>query len=286
MESRPKLTASVPDPGVRQEETQKTTSRKKVLAAGLVLLTSLASAGWFSHRQTHTAKPLVMRPNPTEGRQYVWIEPGEFIRGCDPRFQCEPDERPARRVIISNGFWMAQTLVTQAQYRTYAKQVHVPEPPAAPFAMEDQDPVINVTWQEADQYCQWAGGRLPTESEWEYAAWAGRQGDPNLLRQPGWFVNNSGGETHRVATQPPNAWGLYDMVGNVRQWSLNWYGANYYSTGPTTDPLGPAQGTLRVTRGGSWKDSVEEVRLTNRWPQAPDERQPFVGVRCVMETIQ
>jgi formylglycine-generating enzyme required for sulfatase activity len=137
--------------------------------------------------------------------------------------------------------------------------------------------VEQVTWTDAKNYCQAVGLGLPTEAQWEYAARAGSTaatyGD---LGQVAWYEKNSGNSTHDVKGKLPNAWGLYDMLGNVWEWVADWYDGAYYSKSPVRDPSGPSTGTMRVLRGGSWSFSPRSVRASvrDRFTLARDFRFP------------
>ena len=150
-------------------------------------------------------------------------------------------------VRITHGFWLGQTEVTQTAYE---KSVgHELFPFKGP-----QHPVEGVNWYEARQYCEAAGGRLPTEAEWEYAARAcsidARYG---VLDAIAWYSSNSGSQTHPVRQKQPNSWGLYDMLGNVKEWVADWYGDSYYQTLPSlaTDPEGPSSGCIASCGAGA-----------------------------------
>jgi formylglycine-generating enzyme len=184
-------------------------------------------------------------------------------------------------------------------------------------AGDPQLPAVAVTWDEAQAYCSWAGGggeklRLPSEAEWEYAARAGsrasRYGDLNAIA---WYGDNSGkpinstaiwaevgqdntkyGERlyangngpHQVATLKENAWNLRDMLGNVWEWTADWYDVDYYKSSPSTDPKGPAEAKhYRVLRGGSWSSSPEYVRVSYRDRYVPSVRGDIIGFRCAGE---
>jgi len=124
-----------------------------------------------------------------------------------------------------------------------------------------------VSWEDARRYCEVVGGRLPTEAEWEYAARAdsedARYGD---LDEIAWHRSNSGSKTHPVGQKLPNAWGLYDTLGNVLEWVADWYGKDYYRASliPAVDPKGPDSGSLRVLRGGSCYHRLGNLRVSLR----------------------
>jgi len=216
-----------------------------------------------------------------DGLTYVWIPPGTFMMGCSPGDDECSDlwEKPAHAVTITKGFWIGQTLVTQAAYQSVKG--------ANPSNFKgDQRPVESVTWEEAGSYCATVGMRLPTEAEWEYAARAGstasRYGD---LGSIAWYNDNSGTQTHDVAQKQPNSWKLYDMLGNVWQWTGDWYDENYYKQSPSQDPPGPVTGTLKVLRGGSWERLEWFVRVTSRYRDRPGNRSKADGFRCAGDAM-
>ena len=202
------------------------------------------------------------RENAKDGLKYVWIPPGKFMMGCSPGDQgCDADEKPAREVTISQGFWMGQTEVTQAAYQ------QVTGANLSAFK-GTQRPVEQVNWDEAQDYCGKVGLRLPTDAEWEYAA---RAGNPDLryggLESIAWYGANSGHQTQDVARKQPNAWGLYDMLGNVWEWTADLY--------PNT--------TERILRGGSWDLKSWFVRVSYRLRNVPTNRYSYIGFRCAGE---
>ena len=126
--------------------------------------------------------------------------------------------------------------------------------------------------------------RLPTEAEWEYACRAGTTGARyGKLGEVAWYEDNSDGETHRVGTKAPNAWGLYDMLGNVWEWCQDWHGS--YPSGPVTDPTGPSTGSYRVYRGGSWDFAAGGVRAAYRGGDSPGYRNVDLGFRVARDSL-
>jgi formylglycine-generating enzyme len=232
--------------------------RLRILAWSLVAALCVPASGTAG---VEDPAPGSSRKNPKDGQTYVWVPPGTFRMGCsDGDKECYEDERPAHTVQITKGFWIGQTEVTVGAFRKYADIKGVPVPP-------DQKgpkfPVMAVLWDEANSYCTWAGARLTSEAEWEYAARGGttgiRYGD---LPAIAWTSTNSNHTVHEVGKKQPNAYKLYDMLGNVWEWTADWYGSKYYEQSPAIDPLGPPVGDslamkgiempTRVIRGGAW----------------------------------
>jgi len=241
------------------------------------------------------------RLNPKDGLTYVWIRGGMFAMGCSPEDnECFDDEKPSHEVTISKGFWIGQMLVTQAAYQKVAG--------VNPSRFKgEQLPVEMVSWEEARNYCRQVGMRLPTEAEWELAARAGAAGSRyGPLDAIAWYVGNSGPQpvdgaalyqsdpknyeeiliakgnrTHPVGQKQANAWGLYDVLGNVWEWTADWYEKNYYGSSGTHDPTGPAHANYRAVRGGAWDDNDRNIRLSNRYRLEPNTRTFYTGFRCV-----
>jgi formylglycine-generating enzyme required for sulfatase activity len=215
------------------------------------------------------------RVNPNDGLQYVWIPPGRFRMGCsDGDTECSDNEKPAHDVRITHGFWLGRTPVTQA-----ASQRVVGKNPS--FFNGSNLPVDSAGWEEARTYCGRIGARLPTEAEWEYAARAGttgsRYGD---LAYVAWYGEGKG-RTHESGLRRANAWGLYDMLGNVWQWVADWY--EPYAQIAVDDPQGPPGGQFKLLRGGSWYSPAQDVRASDRWRVLPSGQAGLVGFRCVLE---
>jgi formylglycine-generating enzyme required for sulfatase activity len=227
------------------------------------------------------------------------------MMGCSPGDnECFDDEKPAHTVTISKGFWIGQTLVTQAAYQRVIG--------ARPSRFKgEQLPVEMVSWDEAQGYCRSVRMRLPTEAEWEYAARAGSKG-PRYgdLEAIAWYSGNSGpqpidggalfrsdpknyennliargNQTHAVGQKQPNAWKLYDMLGNVWEWTADWFDKDYYAYSEKRDPTGPSHGAYRALGGGAWDDDARNTRVSNRYWLTPDTRAFYTGFRCVGEMV-
>jgi len=216
----------------------------------------------------------------------VLIPAGRFMMGSpDSEKGRVPHEGPQHEVTISRPFYMAATEVTQAQY-----QAIMGTNPS--FFQGELNPVEHVSWTDATEFCKKLSVRtrrtvrLPTEAEWEYACRAGSStrfcfGDADeVLGDYAWTEANSGGTTHPVGRKEPNAWGLYDMHGNVCEWCADWYGA--YPDGPATDPQGPASGTYRVLRGGCVLTAPSVDRCGLRVLDPPSKRTAIYGFRVVV----
>ena len=226
--------------------------------------------------------------NAATGMEFVRIPAGEFIMGCSGRQnQCDRDETPARRVRITKDFEAGIYEVTQAQWMTLMK--------ANPSHFVAPDlPVEQVSWNDVQLFLERMNAlrdgyhyRLPTEAEWEYAARAGsREARSGSLDEIAWYGGNSGSHTHPVGQKQPNAWGLYDTIGNVWEWVQDWYDPQYYEYGPDTDPAGPEAGQSRTLRGGSWYYLPPNGRVSYRDAIQPDGGFDAMGFRCVRERIQ
>ncbi len=247
--------------------------------------------------------------------EFVHIEPGRFIMGSDTGGQ---DTRPAYKVTITRGFYIGKHEVTRAQFAAYVRETgfktdaekygsaHVwttasgyTEKEGASwknpgFPQTDGHPVVCVSWNDVVAFCKWLSrrigrtSRLATEAEWEYVCRAGSAGkwcvgnDENRLPDSAWYQNNSGRYTHAVGRKRPNAWGLYDIHGNVWEWCADWYSGEYYQHTPREDPKGPRDGKHRVLRGGGWCSSADECRSAYRDGYAPANAYADTGFRAVM----
>ncbi len=239
-----------------------------------------------------------------ETMRFVYIPPGTFMMGSSMspaevarRYGGEAeyfDDEDQHRVRLTKGFYMGVTEVTQAQWRVVMR--------SEPWSGEkyakagDENAASYVTWDDASAFCKALSRkanvsvRLPTEAEWEYACWAGTTtaysfgDDVSALNDYAWYADNAweAGEkyAHPVGRKKPNAWGLYDMHGNVWEWCGDWHGE--YPNGAVTDPTGPASGEYRLLRGGSWGGHRHYCRSARRYGGTPDLRNIYLGFRVAL----
>jgi formylglycine-generating enzyme required for sulfatase activity len=242
----------------------------------------------------------------------VYVPPGRFLMGSP---ESEPGRAANERlhdVVLTQGFWLGRTEVTQRQWlavmrRTVQEQRALAEgerrdAQAAPSVLSEgpEQPIHYVSWDEAAEFCRRVnaleseqgrvpagyGHWLPTEAQWEYACRAGSggpHGAGGTLDEMAWHAGNAGGVTHPVATKTPNAWGLFDMHGNVREWCADYYGE--YPSGTAIDPFGPDSGALRVARGGAVADAEAACRAAQRSGVAGNRRLPGLGLRLALRPM-
>ena len=250
--------------------------------------------------------------NPIEnsiGMVLVPIPAGEFMMGgrvsaaeLAKRFDEEAwmyeGEHPRHRVTLTKSFHLGRTLVTQGQW----KAVMGTTPwKGKPLVKEDDDyPVTFVSWDAAVEFCRKLSEkesveyRLPTEAEWEYACRAGTMtafsfgDDASQVGEYAWCDENTSDAVefyaHRVGQKRPNAWGLYDMHGNVLEWCQDWYGE--YSSADVTDPAWPDSGSSRVLRGGCWSFDARLCRSASRFRGLPSSRHNFMGFRVLRSSVK
>jgi formylglycine-generating enzyme required for sulfatase activity len=220
------------------------------------------------------------RTNQT-GIEFVLLPAGSFTMGST---KGEADEKPAHQVTINYSFYMGKYEVTQAQWQS------VMGSNPSNFTDCANCPVERVSWNDAQEFIrklnQMNDGyiyRLPTEAEWEYACRAGTTGDyAGNLSEMAWYSDNSGSKTHAVGGRQPNAWGLFDMHGNVWEWCQDWYHETYY--GAPTDGsawLSGGEQKYRVLRGGSWGADASILRSADRFYNTPAFRSNYYGFRVV-----
>lgn len=231
----------------------------------------------------------------------VFIPGGEFQRGRSHKLpddglkwvpEVMKDDQPVRTIHV-DPFYMDTHEVTNAEYAVFVAATRHRAPynwPGGKVAEGKANfPVSGVSWDDAAAYAKWAGKRLPTEAEWERACrgpaeaekypWGGRK--PTLKDAR---FNSIDGPAE-VASCAANRFGLHDMVGNVWEWCSDWYAIDYYSTAADRNPQGPASGSYRVLRGGSWADAEKYLTCANRSWARPAERSPNIGFRCVKSVL-
>ena len=248
---------------------------------------------------------------PKDGMAMVYIPAGDFQMGSETG---EGDERPIHLVQLDS-FWIDQFEITNSAFEQFILETGYqtdaeksgwgsiwqngqwnrvdgldwrhPNNPSERISAILDHPVIQVSWNDANAYCEWVGGHLPTEAEWEMAAvgttgWRypwGNEFDPTRL-------NASPSGTMRVGSYEmgKSLCGAYDMAGNVWEWVNDWYRSNYYSMSPRTNPCGPITATYKVLRGGGWDSSDGDSRSTDRGALSPSSRGNTIGFRCAWES--
>lgn len=245
------------------------------------------------------------------GMRLVRIEPGSFLMGTNAAVpeklapiafmrKGDFDERPAHTVKITKPFYIGAFEVTNRQYEQF-DPAHRQLRGKLGFSTEDDDAVVFVSWEDAAAFCRWLSKkenrsyRLPTEAEWEYAARAGTTtafftGDelpPEMQKNQAesWYPDPDRAKGAKpvslaVGRASPNAWGLYNVHGNVEEWTQDWYGP--YEAGEQTDPAGRARGDFRVARGGSHSTLVYYLRSANRLGALPEEKNWLIGFRVAL----
>ncbi|MFN5274529.1 MAG: formylglycine-generating enzyme family protein [Planctomycetota bacterium] len=230
---------------------------------------------FLEHLQAQTPKEITN----SIGMKLVRIPKGTFMMGSPESDLNRQNNETQHEVTISKDFYLGVHDVTQAQYEKVIGK-NPSHFQGAVVSNENADiPVENVSWDDAVEFCKKLSDlpeekkagrlyRLPTEAEWEYACRAGSKtaysfdDEEGLLPEYGWFKRNSSNRTHTVGLLESNAWGLYDMHGNVWEWCSDRYGE--YPKGAVSDPTGPKEGSFRVLRGGSWNDGAARCRSASR----------------------
>ena len=210
--------------------------------------------------------------------EMIWCAPGHFLMGSPLAERGRFDDEPQHQVTLTQGFWLGKYEVTQKQWESVMGE--------NPSKFKDPDrPVDSVSWEDCNAFLRQVntglGGvaRFPTEAEWEYACRAGSSSPVagnGLLSDMAWYDANSGNETHPVGKNHPNAWGFFDMHGNVLEWCYDWFGK---FEAKATDPKGPAIGSFRVLRGGCWFFYARDCRSAYRLKRDPALRNAIYGFR-------
>lgn len=232
---------------------------------------------------------IIYRPLPMD---WLDIPAGEFLMGTDPEKDgsASPYEFPEHTVYL-DAYRIMRSEVTNQQYNQCVRSGACPVPGNDEYSSSEraQYPVTDVSWSNATGFCQWAGGRLPTEAEWEKAArgedgriypWGDTLPDRTLAN-----FDFCVGDTVPVGSYPLGAspYGLYDMAGNVYEWVNDWFDSSYFNISPLSNPPGPDTGIYRGVRGGSWS-GLSYLRTARRGGSYPATRNHDIGFRCAADT--
>jgi len=293
-----------------------------VLVVGL-LYHSLNAQSFKNYKQDLKGEPFTIDMVAIEGGAYkMGVEKGDKSRG--------DDEKPIHEVVVDD-FWMGKYEITWEQYDAFVygkfdmgqvesisklTNLGIDAITGATTPYMDMsfgmgkgpNPAVNMTQYGAIMYCKWLTAksgvfyRLPTEAEWEYVCKKGKNDEESNVMEIAWYEDNSDGKYQRTGTKKPNSLGIYDMLGNVSEWVLDQYDANYYSKSPKENPWNiPTKLYPRVVRGGSWKDTASKLCCTARhrsrsnWkvrdPQIPKSKwwhteASFIGFRVVRPKVQ
>ena len=218
----------------------------------------------------------------------AYIPTGEFTMGSEVR---EKNEMPIHTVYL-DGYWMDQTPVTNAMYLLCmnAGQCETPTNGYYTYSAFADYPVVFVSWDKANAYCEWTDSHLPTEAEWEKAARGTDQ--RSFPWGEGFDCSKANYDSCVGSTTIVNRYesgkspyGLYDMAGNVWEWTADWYDENYYANTPLSNPLGAATGDFRVLRGGAWGFVNFDMRTSYRYKKLPETSTNNIGFRCVRNAL-
>jgi formylglycine-generating enzyme required for sulfatase activity len=254
------------------------------------------------------------------GMKFRLIQPGTFMMGSPESEAGRDSDERQHQVTLTQPFYMGVYTVTVGDFKRFVDKVGYNTEGEQDgkgayrsngkewvrdsdttwrnpgwFTQTDLEPVVCVSWNDAEAYCQWLSDvegksyRLPTESEWEYACRAGSSTAYCFGKFEfrfgwyAWYLSNSGNRTHPVGQKKPNAWGLYDMHGNVGEWCSDRYGD--YPSGAVTDPTGASTGSSRVRRGGGWIDGAASCRSADRGRNGPSHRNSYLGFRLALSSL-
>jgi formylglycine-generating enzyme required for sulfatase activity len=312
LEPTPVQTAPAPEPALREQEEPAPSRGKTRLptwarwAGGIILVISLmvVGVGLRDRDQSQQQAAVALQPmlsetpalgigstmvNPSDGVVMVYVPEGEFLMGSEDQDAWDR-EKPEHTVYL-DAYWISKHPVTNQEYRACVEAGECRDPGNTQDYSDpayEAHPVRYVNWHDAQTYCEWAGGRLPTEAEWEKAARGtdGRRypwGDENPTCS---LANYSGcvDETTPVGSTPAGAspYGALDMAGNVWEWVADWYADDYYSRALDENPSGPDSGDYRVLRGGSWGVNEWYLRVSNRLGRYPGNWYNNNGFRCLL----
>ena len=231
--------------------------------------------------------------------EMVYCPAGTFMMGSPEDELGRYDDETQHEVTLTESFWIGKTPITQVQYKAITGE----NPAEKDYGVGDNNPIYNVSWHDCVAFCEKlnqlkiapSGYRfaLPTEAQWEYACRAGtttalNNGKPIIsedgecpnLDEVGWYLENADYDTRPVGEKQPNAWGIYDMHGNIWEWCADWYGD--YPAGAVTNPMGPETGEYCVLRGGSWYDFAGSCRSAIRGISDPNNYGGDGGFRLAL----
>jgi formylglycine-generating enzyme required for sulfatase activity len=244
---------------------------------------AMAAAAYEKLRGIRAGEQKTIKIAPGVSMIFCWCPAGDFLMGSPASEEDRDSDENQVKVTLSKGFWMAKTEVTQEQWQAVMG--------ANPCNFNGANlPVESVSWNDAQDFLKklnaYLGSKdggtmaLPTEAQWEYAARAGQSGtySGGSLDQVAWYDE----KTHPVGTKQANAWGLHDMSGNVCELCADWYDT---SLSGGVDPKGPASGSSRVVRGGSWGGIADCCRLASRWDFLPDCTNIYIGFRVARSSV-
>ena len=278
-----------------------------VFASFILMIVGLVYESYKAKKQREFAASIVTEKRPVatvaprdfsmyktivgdDGREMVEIPEGPFIMGSK---EGDPDESPEHQVFLST-YYIDKKEVTQAEYERFVRMTKRGKP-FVPVFEDDQSkilkhdlPAMGMSWGDADAFCKWAGKRLPTEAEWEKA------GRGEARRRYPWgddfgsgHANVDGDEDGFQYLAPPGSfesgrsqYGVFDMTGNVAEWVSDTYGEHYYQKTPYRDPKGPEEGQHKVIRGGSWRETEHNARLSKRFQAKMWRTDSTIGIRC------
>jgi formylglycine-generating enzyme required for sulfatase activity len=242
-------------------------------------------------------KSIVISDNFTNSikMEFSLIPAGEFVMGALPTDKdANDDESPIHKVRITKNFYISKFLTPQGNWKSIMNNN-----PSFFKKLGDDNPIERVSWYLIQDFIKRLNEkeklepkeeyRLPTEAEWEYVCKAGsstkyyHSNKSDLLEEYAWFSYTSNRSTQVVGNKKPNAYGIYDMLGNVREWCNDWYDPKYYSKSPLIDPKGPAKGEFKTMRGGSWHCVPRLTRTTQRYHHIPSSKSFLIGFRLVKQ---
>jgi len=229
-------------------------------------------------------KPSVVKKSNEELSSMVLVIGGTFQMGNNDGAN---DEKPVHNVTLRS-FYIDKYEVTVGEYRKFCISTGREMPLEPKWGWNENDPMTNVSWNEANEYAKWIGKRLPTEAEWEFAARGGSRSQAfifsggNNLEDIAWYNDNSGKNPHKIGSMLPNELGIFDMSGNVSEWCQDWYSSIYYKQSSVENPTGPEGGIFRIYRGGSWDSESSKCKVTSRNGGDPENIENLgIGFRLV-----